>query len=65
MTTGNAIPYGAALYWMDSTDTSSWSGNVGTDVGVVTCGGATHNDISVVVIDNDSSGVPVNDDKAV
>lgn len=67
MTTGNAIPYGAAMYWMNSdpSDGVAWSGTVGTNVGVVTCGGVTHNDISVVVIDRDSSGVPTNDDKAV
>lgn len=53
MTTGNAIPGAAVLNWMNSVDadTNSWSGNVGTDVGVVTCGAATHDDVDVVVDD--------------
>jgi hypothetical protein len=67
MTTGNAIPYDSAMYWMNSdpSDGVAWDGTVGTAVGVVTCGGATHDAQTVVVINRDSSGVPTNDDKAV
>jgi len=50
MTTGNAIPGAAVLNWMNSeANTNTWAGNVGTDVGVVTCGGDTHNDVDVSV----------------
>jgi hypothetical protein len=53
MTTGNAIPGGAVLTWMNSEDTNTWSGNVGTNVGEVTCGGVTHTDVNVVVNDGE------------
>lgn len=52
MTTGNAIPGAAVLNWMNSesaTNTNTWAGNVGTAVGVVTCGTETHDDVVVAV----------------
>jgi hypothetical protein len=50
MTTGNAIPGAAVLNWMNSeSDSNTWAGNVGTDVGEVTCGGVTLSDVAVSV----------------
>lgn len=50
MTTGNAIPGAAVLNWMNSeSNTNTWAGNVGTAVGVVTCGSDTHDDVVVAV----------------
>lgn len=50
MTTGNALPGGAVLNWMNSAgDASTWAGSVGTNVGVVTCGTVTHTDVDVAV----------------
>lgn len=55
MTTGNAIPGAAVMNWMNSVDTNTWSGNVGTEVGQVTCGGVTHDDVAVVVDDTEKA----------
>lgn len=56
MTTGNAIPGAAVLNWMNSeTDGNTWNGNVGTDVGEVTCGAAVHTDVAVAVDDTEEA----------